>query len=77
MTGPSVRGRDFLTLPGTSINVRFGGDVVTVLPSKMIAFRYVSTGQDGQPCEPTRFVLRADLSGLLYDVPSVNEGDPP
>ena len=30
---------------------------------------HTSVDQDGQPYELTRFVLRADLSGLRYDVP--------
>lgn len=30
---------------------------------------YTSIDQDGAPYELTRFVLRADLSGLRYDVP--------
>ena len=30
---------------------------------------HTSLDQDGQPYELTRFVMRADLTGLLYDVP--------
>jgi hypothetical protein len=30
---------------------------------------HTSLDQQGQPYELTRFVMRADLSGLLYDVP--------
>jgi GntR family transcriptional regulator len=30
---------------------------------------HTSIDQDGQPYELTRFVMRADLTGLLYDVP--------
>jgi hypothetical protein len=26
-------------------------------------------GQDGEPYELTRFVVRGDMTGLLYDVP--------
>jgi hypothetical protein len=42
-------------------------------PSRPRAFRglrrHTSLDQDGQPYELTRFVMRADLTGLLYDVP--------
>jgi GntR family transcriptional regulator len=30
---------------------------------------HTSLDQEGQPYELTRFVMRADLTGLLYDVP--------
>ena len=30
---------------------------------------HTSIDQDGQPCELTRFVMRGDITGLLYDVP--------
>ena len=30
---------------------------------------HTSLDQQGQPYELTRFVMRADLTGLLYDVP--------
>jgi GntR family transcriptional regulator len=30
---------------------------------------HTSLDQHGQPYELTRFVMRADLTGLLYDVP--------
>ncbi|WP_203972405.1 GntR family transcriptional regulator [Planotetraspora silvatica] len=30
---------------------------------------HTSVDQDGQPYEVTRFVMRADMTGLLYDVP--------
>jgi len=30
---------------------------------------HTGTGQDGQPYELTRFVMRGDMTGLLYDVP--------
>ena len=31
--------------------------------------RHTSIDQDGQPDELTRFVMRGDMAGLLYDVP--------
>jgi GntR family transcriptional regulator len=31
---------------------------------------HTSIDQDGQPYELTRFVMRGDLTGLLYDVPA-------
>jgi Sigma-70, region 4 len=31
--------------------------------------RHTSLDQQGQPYELTRFVMRTDLTGLLYDVP--------
>ncbi len=30
---------------------------------------YTSIDQDGEPFELTRFVMRGDMTGLLYDVP--------
>lgn len=30
---------------------------------------HTSIDQDGEPCELTRFVMRGDMTGLLYDVP--------
>jgi GntR family transcriptional regulator len=30
---------------------------------------HTSIDQDGQPYELTRFVMRGDMTGLLYDVP--------
>jgi GntR family transcriptional regulator len=30
---------------------------------------HTSLDQDGEPYELTRFVMRGDLTGLLYDVP--------
>ena len=36
---------------------------------------HTSLDQDGQPYELTRFVMRGDMTGLLYDVP-VEYGDP-
>jgi GntR family transcriptional regulator len=30
---------------------------------------HTSIDQDGQPYELTRFVMRGDLTGLLYDTP--------
>jgi UTRA domain len=30
---------------------------------------HTSLDQDGQPYELTRFVMRGDMTGLLYDVP--------
>jgi GntR family transcriptional regulator len=30
---------------------------------------HASIGQDGQPYELTQFVMRGDMTGLLYDVP--------
>jgi DNA-binding GntR family transcriptional regulator len=38
-----------------------GGPVLDML--------HTSLDQQGHPYEPTRFVMRADLTGLLYDVP--------
>jgi GntR family transcriptional regulator len=30
---------------------------------------HASIDQDGETCELTRFVMRGDMTGLLYDVP--------
>jgi GntR family transcriptional regulator len=35
----------------------------------MLDVWHTSIGQDGQPYELTRFAMRGDMTGLLYDVP--------
>jgi GntR family transcriptional regulator len=43
------------------LHLRPGGPVLDVW--------HTSIDQDGEPYELTRFVMRGDMTGLLYDVP--------
>ena len=50
--------------------MQYGRVARLVLIVPVLDVWHTSTGRDGQPYELTRFVMRGDMTGLLYDVPA-------